>query len=250
MKILIIEDENRNASHLKRLLAKIDPEFVIEGPLESVKRSVAYLQQEQAPDLILADIRLTDGLSFDALRAVGANIPVIFTTAYDEYAIRAFKYNGIDYLLKPIDEEELRAAIGKVRRADKTVDASLRQLLDSLQKDRCRYRERFLLPYRDGYETVLAREISFICTENRMSRLYLNDGAVKEMGVTLDELEQQLHPDYFFRINRQYIVHINSISHITNYFGGKLIVCLKGFPDIRITVSKDKAPVFKNWLDR
>lgn len=154
MKILILEDEQRNAMRLIRLLNDIDTTFIIEGPLTNIKEAVDFFQSGKTTDLILADIRLTDGLSFEALKYAPATVPIIFTTAYDEYAVQAFKFNSFDYLLKPLDADELEAAIDKATKAGKNyADENLRQLFDSLQKNQFRYRERFLLPYRDGYKT-------------------------------------------------------------------------------------------------
>lgn len=158
MKILILEDEQRNAMRLIRLLNDIDTTFIIEGPLTNIKEAVDFFQSGKTTDLILADIRLTDGLSFEALKYAPATVPIIFTTAYDEYAVQAFKFNSFDYLLKPLDADELEAAIDKATKAGKNyADENLRQLFDSLQKNQFRYRERFLLPYRDGYKTVRVR---------------------------------------------------------------------------------------------
>ncbi|MDO4181934.1 MAG: response regulator, partial [Bacteroidales bacterium] len=167
MNILIIEDEKRNFNRLKRLLEEIDPTFCIDGPTASITETVDYLTRHEAPDLILADIRLTDGLSFDALSRVSVPSPIIFTTAYDEYALRAFKYNSIDYLMKPIDPEELSAAIEKVRRNQPapSSDDTLRQLMEQLRRNSYKYRERFLLPWRDGYKSVLVRDINHIASE-------------------------------------------------------------------------------------
>ncbi len=158
MKILVLEDEQRNAMRLIRLLNGIDTTFTIEGPLASIKETVEFFQSGKAADLILADIRLTDGLSFEALKYAPATVPIIFTTAYDEYAVQAFKFNSFDYLLKPVDADELETAIDKAIKTGKNyADENLRQLFDALQKNQFRYRERFLLPYRDGYKTVRAQ---------------------------------------------------------------------------------------------
>lgn len=139
MKILILEDEQRNAMRLIRLLNDIDTTFIIEGPLTNIKEAVDFFQSGKTTDLILADIRLTDGLSFEALKYAPATVPIIFTTAYDEYAVQAFKFNSFDYLLKPLDADELEAAIDKATKAGKNyADENLRQLFDSLQKNQFR----------------------------------------------------------------------------------------------------------------
>lgn len=223
MKILILEDEQRNAMRLIRLLNDIDTTFIIEGPLTNIKEAVDFFQSGKTTDLILADIRLTDGLSFEALKYAPATVPIIFTTAYDEYAVQAFKFNSFDYLLKPLDADELEAAIDKATKAGKNyADENLRQLFDSLQKNQFRYRERFLLPYRDGYKTVRVSDINHIETENKTVYLRLNNGTSEVVNMSMDELEQQLNPDCFFRANRQYIINIEYVLFLSNYFGGKL----------------------------
>lgn len=158
MKILILEDEPRSAKRLIRMLKDIDPMFVPEGPLGSIKETEAFFRSGKSSDLILADIRLSDGLSFEALKHAPSSVPILFTTAYDEYAVQAFKFNSFDYLLKPLDADELEAAIAKATKAGRNyTDENLRQLFDSLQKNQCRYRERFLLPYRDGYKRSVSQ---------------------------------------------------------------------------------------------
>lgn len=249
--ILILEDEQRNANRLVRLLKEIVPEARIDGPLATIEAAAEYLRKAPAPDLILADIRLSDGLSFEALKEAPPAVPIVFTTAYDEYAVQAFKYNSFDYLLKPIDADELAAAIDKVGRGGRnTSDEPLRRLFEALQQGGCRYRERFLLPYRDGYKTVSVREINHISTENKIVRLHLNDGTSESVSVSMDELERQLDPARFFRANRQYIVCMENIRYLGNYFGGKLVLRLHRYPDAEIIVSKEKVQRLKEWIDR
>lgn len=251
MKILILEDEQRNAKRLIRLLSDIDRTFVIEGPLASIKETVEFFQSGKTTNLILADIRLTDGLSFEALKHAPTTVPIIFTTTYDEYAVQAFKFNSFDYLLKPLDPDELETAIDKAAKAGKNyTDENLQQLFDALQKNKFRYRERFLLPYRDGYKTVRVSDINHIETENKTVYLRLNNGTSEVVNVSMDELEHQLNPDYFFRANRQYIINVEHVLFLGNYFGGKLIVRLKGYPKTEIQVSKEKAQRLKEWIDR
>lgn len=228
MKILVLEDEQRNAMRLIRLLNGIDTTFTIEGPLASIKETVEFFQSGKA-----------------------ATVPIIFTTAYDEYAVQAFKFNSFDYLLKPVDADELEAAIDKAIKTGRNyADENLRQLFDALQKNQFRYRERFLLPYRDGYKTVRVSDINHIELENKTVYLRLNNGTSEAVNVSMDELEQQLNLDCFFRANRQYIINVEHVLFLGNYFGGKLIVRLKGYPDTRITVSKEKAQRLKEWIDR
>ncbi|MDP4276210.1 MAG: LytTR family DNA-binding domain-containing protein [Bacteroidota bacterium] len=251
MNILILEDEERNANRLIRLLKDIDPSFRIIGPLTSIEVTIAYLRANASPDLILADIRLSDGLSFEALKEAPSFVPIVFTTAFDEYAVQAFKYNSFDYLLKPIDAVELAAAIEKVNLNGKTYsDESLRQLFDALQRSDYKYRERFLLPFRDGYRIFNVKDINHIFTENKIVRLFFKDGTSETVFISMDELEKQLDPARFFRANRQFIVNMESIRFLGNYFKGKLILRLNDYPQLDIIISKDKAPLLKDWINR
>lgn len=251
MNLLIIEDEKRNYNRLKRLLEEIDSSFQIDGPLASIAETVDYLQEHPAPDLILADIRLSDGLSFDALRQADISSPVIFTTAYDEYAIQAFKYNSFDYLLKPIDSDELTIAIKKVQQQRHTETGSdMQQLLEYMRRSQYRYRERFLLPYRDGYKSVQVKDVNHVYLENRITRLFLNNGTSETVSYTLDDLETQLNPELFFRANRQFLIHIDSVEHVGNYFNSRLKVHLKGYSKAEVIVSRERASIFKEWMDK
>ena len=252
MNILILEDELRNYNRLKRMLQSISPKYVVETPITSVTDAIAYLQGDKQPDLILADICLSDGLSFDALNQANTASPIIFTTAYDEYAIKAFKYNSIDYLLKPIVQEELETAINKVNSYNNAfnTDNGLQKILEIIKENTAQYRERFLLPYKDGFKIIWTKDINHIFTENMVARLYLNDGTSEAVSLTMDELEKQLNPKEFFRANRQYIIRVESIQHIENYFNSKLTIHLYGYPKIQIVVSREKAPLLKEWINR
>lgn len=248
--VLIIEDEKPNADRLKRLLKSIRPGLTVLAVLETVIASVDWLKQNPAPGLIIMDIRLGDGLSFEIFNQIEIDSQVIFTTAYDEYAVKAFKYNSVDYLLKPVEETELLAAIKKhestiTRNPDTSF--SIEGLLNYIQpKD---YRTRFLLPYRDGYKTVLIKDIAFFNTELGINRAYLFNGDTEPVNQTLEELEKQLDPKQFFRVNRQYIINIQSVSQIYNHFNGKLKIVLAHFPQQDVIVSREKAAQLKAWMD-
>lgn len=252
MNILILEDEQRNFNRLRRQLEEIDTTFHVEGPLANIQESVEWLRTHPTPDLILADIRLSDGLSFDVLRQTAIPSPIIFTTAYDEYAIQAFKYNSFDYLLKPINSEELAEAINKVRRRtlSDTHGEDMRRLVEYMYRNNYRYHERFLLPYRDGYISVQVKNISHIALKERTTLIFLNDGASMNISYSLDELESQLNPDIFFRANRQYLLHIDSIRNVSNYFNSRLKIHMKKYPDTEIIVSRERASALKEWLDK
>jgi two-component system LytT family response regulator len=252
MKILIIEDEQNNANRLVRLLHEIQPQCDIIAVLSSNAEVKTFFQQENAtPDVILSDIQLGDGLSFEGLRTVPSAIPIIFTTAYDEYAIQAFKFNSIDYLLKPVDAEELRVALGKVKETlpyPSTTDA-IAQLLASVQSQSIRYRERFLISYRDTFTVVPANEVSHIGIKDGVVHLYTISGQNHTLNITLDDLESQLDPTRFIRANRQFIVNASAIEKLSTFFLGKMRIHLKGYPNTDIIISRDKVPVVKKWLD-
>lgn len=251
MNILIIEDEQPNRNRIIRLLKQLGAEYNVVGETSSIIDTITFLREHSAPDLILADIRLSDGLSFDIFKEVEIDSPIIFTTAYDEYAIQAFKYNSFDYLLKPIDADELKLAINKVQNhSEVRNNQGVKELVEYMQHSQYKYRGRFLLPYRDGYKTINVSDISHISLENKNSVLFLNDGTSAEASYSMEELEVQLEPAVFFRANRQYIININSITNIGNYFNGKLKVKLLKYPNIEILISRDKTKLFKMWLDR
>ncbi|MBL3549797.1 LytR/AlgR family response regulator transcription factor [Chryseobacterium sp. KMC2] len=249
-KILIIEDEKPNADRLKRLLLKLRPHAEIVSAEDSIISAVNWLENNAAPDMIMMDVRLADGLSFEIFNKFDIRSPVIFTTAYDEYAVQAFKYNSIDYLLKPIEEEELELALRRYETFIETVPfvgTAIEGLLNYIQpKD---YRKRFLIPHRDGYKTVLSEDVLYFYTELGISKAMLNTGSVENVPQTLEELEKQLDPKFFFRANRQFIIHIDSVKQIFNHFNGKLKLELRKQPEIEVVVSREKASAFKSWLD-
>ncbi|GEN66698.1 MULTISPECIES: LytR/AlgR family response regulator transcription factor [Chryseobacterium] len=249
-KILIIEDEKPNADRLKRLLLKLRPHAEIVSVEDSIISAVNWLENNAAPDMIMMDVRLADGLSFEIFNKFDIRSPVIFTTAYDEYAVQAFKYNSIDYLLKPIEEEELELALRRYETFIETVPfvgTAIEGLLNYIQpKD---YRKRFLIPHRDGYKTVLSEDVLYFYTELGISKAMLNTGSVENVPQTLEELEKQLDPKFFFRANRQFIIHIDSVKQIFNHFNGKLKLELRKQPEIEVVVSREKASAFKSWLD-
>ena len=246
--ILIIEDEKPNAARLKRLISAVKPDAIIVGVLESVAESVDWLSTNACPDLVMMDVRLPDGISFEILEKVKVRCPIIFTTAYDEYAVRAFKFNSIDYLLKPVEQDELENSFRMVEeRQQNDTTKSIEGLLKHINKKE--YRSRFLLPFRDGFKTVSVSELEYIYSEFKITKAKLLNGTEEILPQTLEELEQQLDPKFFFRANRQFIIPIDAIKQIHNYFNGKLKIELKRSPEIEIIVSRDKALVIKAWMD-
>lgn len=252
MRVLIIEDESINANRLKRLLEELEPEFEIVAVLETVEDSIQWLQSNAMPDLITMDIRLADGISFTIFDSVKITCPIIFTTAYDEYAVRAFKVNSIDYLMKPIEKNELQHALDKFKALPKnsTTENNLSEVLKELMEKRT-FRLRFLVGYRDGYKSVDVADIDFIYSEFKTTHLFLKSTMTAiPITQTMEELEQELDPDLFFRANRQFFIRAESIRSISNYFNAKLKIQLKSDSEKEVIISREKAPVFKQWMDR
>lgn len=251
MNILIIEDEKHNADRLVRLLKSIDNEAVIFGPLGTVSEVVTFFSQRREIDLILSDIRLSDGLCFDALDTAPSSVPVIFTTAYDEYAITAFNFNGIAYILKPVDKNELARAIEKSRSMlTHNTGRELSEIYRMLQRNSTAFRQRFLVAEKDGYLAVNIDEVHYIATDTGVVKLYLSKGRQYTVELSLDEIEEQLNPMTFFRATRQHIVNINAVKRISNWFNRKIKIQIEDYPDADIVVGKEKVTRLKQWLDR
>ncbi|MCQ2771398.1 MAG: LytTR family DNA-binding domain-containing protein [Clostridia bacterium] len=246
-KILIIEDEILSANRLKRMLLDIDDMIEIYGPIQSVEGVVETLHTHNTFDCIFADIRLKERLVFEAFQEVMPCCPVVFTTAYDEYALKAFRNNGIDYLLKPIDADELSAAYCK---AEQICATETSQKLQSVSKELKCYRERILIAKGEELIPLKVSDISYIHTEGNIVTAYTFDGESYLLNLKMAELEGMLNPDVFFRLNRQYIAHIDSIQKINLFFNNKLCIKIKGCKEDLIVVSKEKSASFRNWLNR
>lgn len=249
MNILIIEDEQSSADRLQRML---EGEHEIVGVCASNAEVKALFAGEVEVDLILSDIQLGDGLSFESLRTVPSAIPVIFTTAYDHYAVQAFRFNSIDYLLKPIDSEELHTALAKVKpiiNSVSTTDA-IAQLLESVKSQTIRYRERFLIPHRaDEFLIIPVSDVSHITIRDGVVRLCTLAGRYHTLNMTLEEVEGQLDPQWFMRVNRQFIISAAAVQKLSTYFLGKMRIHMMAAPNEEIIVSKDKVATVKRWLD-
>ena len=251
MKYLIIEDEHYNAELLKGLVEKLDDNADLLAILPTIQESVEWLNTHPGPDLIFMDIRLADGLSFEIFKQTDVQSPVIFTTAYDEYALQAFKVYGAAYLLKPIEKEELAEALEKVGRIQPQFSGDdIGVIVEMLQTQQKQYKSRFLLHYRDTYKMIPVETIDYIFLEPKIVHFRLLDGGMVAVPYTLEELEEQLDPQYFFRVNRQYILHIHSIESIHKHFNEKAKIILKRDRNAEVIVSRIKMPQFKLWLDR
>jgi DNA-binding LytR/AlgR family response regulator len=228
MNILVIENEHPAADKIIRLLKKIDKSIAVMDVIETVGEAINRLQESPHPDLILMDIQLDDGLCFEIFDTIEVDIPVIFTTAYDEYTLRAFKVNSIDYLLKPVDEESLGSALAKFKKLNADKDPYRRDFRQLLHEFRNQYKSRFLIRIGDKFRSIPTGEIShFHITERSV---FMSDYHGQDYGVdySLDQLQEMLDPRKFFRINRECIVNIDSISLMYSYSSSRLQLTLKG----------------------
>ena len=251
MNVLIIENEKPAADKLVRLLMKIDRSITIIDIIETVEGAINQLQEEPKPDLILMDIQLDDGLCFEIFETTSIDIPVIFTTAYDEYTLKAFKVNSVDYLLKPIDEELLRSALHKFKKLYSDNDPFKRDFKQLIYEFRNQYKSRFLIKIGDKYRSVPAGEISHFYINERS--VFLTDYQGKDYGIdySLEQLESMLDPRKFFRINRESIVNIEAISLMYSYSSSRLQLTLKNQEKNDLfVVSRDKVNEFKKWIDK
>lgn len=251
MRYIIIEDEQHNAELLKSMIERCDDNANLLAVLPSIQDSVEWLNAHTKPDVVFMDIRLADGLSFEIYNQTNIQSPVIFTTAYDEYALRAFRVYGAAYLLKPIVLEELQEALEKVYKFRPVISADdVSGILNMLQTQQKKYRTRFLLHWRETYKVVAVDEIDYVFLEHKIVSFKMLDDSSIIVPYNLDELEEQLDPQFFFRVNRQFILHINSIESIHKHFNEKVKIVLKRDRNIEIIVSRIRVPQFKLWLDK
>lgn len=249
MKILIIEDEPLAAERLQSLLMQYNQHFVITAILDSVTSSVNYLNSFNTPDLIFMDIMLADGQSFEIFEKIDINVPVIFTTAYDEFALKAFKVNSVDYLLKPIDSMLLNQALKKFMTISRNFD-KIREFVKSLMvTEPMLYKSRFLVKSGETYIPVILSEIAYFSYEDKLTFLYTKAAKRFMLDQSLDELESLLDPKLFFRLNRQYLSSFAAIKSVHPYFNSKLKVHLSPGAVDAITVSRERASNLKAWLD-
>lgn len=249
MKVLIIEDEERAAGHLIRLLKKTAPDINVTASLESIRDAVTFLNQGHDLDLIFSDIQLADGISFEIFRQVKINCPIIFTTAYDHYAIEAFNTNGIDYLLKPVEESRLQQAIDKARRL--SVIPSIEKILAAAGTAVARqYKSRFMVRVGDKIKTIPTEEISAFYSLEKTTWLHTRNNRNYSVDYPLDQLEEMLNPSSFFRINRKYIISSESCGNITAWSNSRLKLRIDGIDDNEIIVARERVQEFKEWLDK
>jgi len=247
MNVLIIEDEVAASENITNILKQLDPDIHIIACFDTVTSSVSWLRANPSPDLIFMDIQLADGLSFNIFECVDVQSPIIFTTAYDEFAIRAFEVNSIDYLMKPISIENVEKALNKFNRLNQSgLQQSIQHLEQFLRPKE--YLKRILVPVHDKIIPVKTELISYFYNTNGITELVTKDEKRFPMDKSLDSLMENLEPSLFFRANRQFILSKDSIESITIWFDSRLLVNLNTEAPERIYISKNKAAIFKKWF--
>jgi DNA-binding LytR/AlgR family response regulator len=260
MKVLIIEDEELAVKKLRKTLESVDSSAEVVGVADSIRSSVSWLEQNPSPDLILMDIELADGQSFEIFDKVEVKSTVIFTTSYDEYALKAFKVNSVDYLLKPIQKEDLENALNKLKNLQSmygsnngssdplNVDSLVKELRQKLQPKE--FRKRFLVKHAQKLISIEVQDIAYFYSDGRLNFFKTNDNKKYVVDYTMDELEEMLDPDRYFRISRSFYVSIASIDQIHDYFGNRLLLNLKPAVDKESIVSREKVADFKKWMGK
>lgn len=253
LKVAIIEDEIPAARLISSMVKNLRPNWEVEVLPGNVEEAVKWFAVNEHPAIIFLDIQLSDGNSFDFLSQAKPSSIIIFTTAYDEYAIRAFGVNSIDYILKPVDEQRLLEAIVKYESMTAPQNLPLNGYLDNimgaLQQKEKQFRTRFLIAGADKFWTLQVSDIAYLYSENKVTFAVTHSGTEHLIDISLDKLSEQLNPDNFFRANRQTILSINSIKHIEPYFNGKVVVHVTPPCKNKITISKEKLSAFKMWLN-
>ena len=250
MNVIVIEDEKPAARRLKRMLEKLDIE--VQVMLHSVEESLNWFQTNEEPDLIFLDIQLSDGLSFEIFEELSIHSAIIFTTAYDEYALKAFKLNSIDYLLKPIDEDDLSKAVAKYKAMTpsehkETLDFNdiKKLLVNPIERE---YKKRFSVKIGQHLKLINIEDIECFYSENKGTYLHTTAGRNYLIDNTLEQLEDQLEPEQFFRINRKFCINIQAISDMVSYTNSRIQIKLKSFNEQDVIVARERVKDFKTWL--
>ena len=254
MKILIVEDEELAVKKLQKTLLGIDKMVEIVGVTDSIKSTVEFLKDNPSPDLILMDIELADGQSFEVFNMVNVKGPVIFITSYDEYALKAFKVNSVDYLLKPVQKDELEAALNKYRALNQPEKSSsdlnnlIKELQNKLQPKE--FRKRFLVKQAQKLVSIEVEDIAYFYSDGRLNFFKTRDNRKFVVDYTMDELSEILDPETYFRISRSFYVSVDSIDQIHDYFGNRLLLNLNPPLDKEALVSREKVMDFKKWMGK
>lgn len=257
-KVIIVEDEMHSSQMLKDMVLQLRPEWDVVAMLQSITETVEWLSNNKEPFLIFLDIELADGNCFSIFEQVKVESPIIFTTAYNEYALKAFELNSIDYLLKPIKEADLKRAIEKFDRALELIERDLasspkvdyQQIARSIMSFDGGYRKRFLISKRDSFFKLQIEDIAYFYFEARVTFAVSFDGKQHVINQPLDKLDEELDPQIFFRANRQTIVNVDAVDHFETYFSGKLVLKLINKLNDKIMISRGKAGQFKDWMNQ
>jgi len=249
MKVVIIEDEKPAAEKLQKSLQKIDQSIEVIAVLNSIKESLQWMRENEQPELFLMDISLTDGLSFKIFEQEKINCPVIFITAYDEYWQEAFEYNSIDYLLKPVKQEKLEAAIKKYESLKQYFASNFKNLLNwQQQPNGSGYKKRFLVKRGVDYISIKTEEIAYFYATHKLVCLVNNNNQKYILDQSLTDLEKQLDPSLFYRVNRKFLLQMNSIKRIKSSSKSKLLLEVSPPVDEEISISPENAAAFKDWM--
>ena len=248
MKLLIIEDETAAAQNLRSILKSVTPEAEVVDVIDTVVDSVEWFENNPMPDLVFMDIQLSDGESFKIFDKVKITCPVVFTTAYDQYALKAFEVNSIDYLLKPINEQGVRRAVDKWRNLTGVVRSNYTARVDTMVAEQKTLRQSFLVRFRDKLIPLGQEDIAYCYTSEEKVFAYGYNGERYPMEYTLEALQGMLSPTKFYRANRQFIIARDAVADISVWFGSRLSVNLKMETPEKIIVSKARVPEFKQWL--
>jgi len=250
MKVVIIEDEKPAARRLSRMLNEIGLEPI--AMLHSVEEAVNWFYKNKHPDLLFLDIQLSDGLSFEIFEEIEIKSAIIFTTAYDEYALKAFKLNSVDYLLKPIDSDELENAVNKYKKihANKMNQSfNFEQIKNLISPSQKNYKKRFTVKIGQHLKMISTEAIECFYSENKATHIHTIDNRSYLIDDTLEQLEMKLQPETFFRVSRKYFVNINAIKDIISYSNSRLKIILQSYNESEIIVSRERVKDFKNWID-
>jgi DNA-binding LytR/AlgR family response regulator len=251
MKAIIIEDEKLSAEHLSNLLKRIDASIHVIAYFDSVKKTISAFEKGIKADVLFVDVHLADGLSFEIFSKINIITPVIFTTAYDDYAIKAFKLNSVDYLLKPIGLEDLRMAIDKFKKmSQQQFVFSIEHIAAAYQTLNKPYKNRFMVKLGEQIVSVKVEDISLFVSEEGTTMLTTNAKKRYAIDFTLDQLEDLVSPEVFFRINRQVLIHINAVQKISTYFNSRLKLSSELLKDDQAVISRERVNEFKAWLDK
>jgi len=254
MKVLIIEDEQLASEKLQKTLAEIDPQIEILDTIDSVAASILWLNSHPNPDLVLCDIHLSDGLCFDIFKEGSIKSPVIFTTAYDHYAIRAFEVNSIAYLLKPVQKEKLQESLEKYRDLKDNYTPpnplELNRLVDIIRSGSSNFKSRFLVKVGNRIKSIPCTKIAYFYTWEKLNYIITTGNEKFPVDHTLEEVDNFLDPKHFFRVNRKMIIQFEAVKEIHPHFKGRLKIQIEPTLDEEIVISSEKTPAFKEWLDQ